>query len=317
MAPRRSQKKRGGIGAIGSAFARFFHPSAPIRTRWPHEYRRQRLDGVLIVGKGDAYINRRNQTAYQCRINEFDDNTTFNIVCGNLKIEQEGPNGPFADEVEAPIAATPTPPAAAAVDPNAAARASTANVTNNLRTDAGVAEDIAELRRQGIEVDDDSEPAPENAIQLPSSADQVGEWVTPTTCPRRADPNIRNIEGQWKLYRWNRVADMNEFDLFCMCAPERYFSEIIIPATNVHLLQDMDLHEFYVWLGCRFFQACFEGISDVTEWWSSDEIDQFSGAPFRLNQYMSLDRFQQAITSAMRYTDREPPTSFVLRRQVS
>ena len=73
----------------------------------------------------------------------------------------------------------------------------------------------------------------------------------------------------------------------------------------------LSLQEFYVYLGCRFYTACFEGISDVRDWWSRDEINMFEGAPFRLNEYMSIDRFK-AITTALRYTDKEPP-SFVDR----
>jgi hypothetical protein len=36
----------------------------------------------------------------------------------------------------------------------------------------------------------------------------------------------------------------------------------------------------------------------------------FGGAPFRLSQFMSLNRFK-AITAAMEYTDIDPPTTFV------
>ncbi len=65
----------------------------------------------------------------------------------------------------------------------------------------------------------------------------------------------------------------------------------------------IDLHEFYVWLGCIFYMACFQGIGDCDGWWSSSPIDQFKGAPFRLNGYMSKTRFID-ITGAVRYTDK-------------
>ena len=53
-------------------------------------------------------------------------------------------------------------------------------------------EDIAELRRQGVEVDSEdclpeNLPTSENENQIPGVH---GEWVSPTTCPRRGNPNI-------------------------------------------------------------------------------------------------------------------------------
>eukprot|EP00804_Cyclotella_cryptica_P008982 CCRYP_003105-RA/>CCRYP_003105-RA protein AED:0.31 eAED:0.24 QI:0/0/0/1/0/0/2/0/230 len=47
-------------------------------------------------------------------------------------------------------------------------------------------------------------------------------------------------------------------------------------------------------------------------WWSKKDINQFEGDPFRLNNVMSLNRFQ-AIDKAMRYTNCPPPTDFVDR----
>jgi hypothetical protein len=41
----------GGIGASGTAMARFFHPSAKIREKWPQNYK-HRLFGVLVTGEG-------------------------------------------------------------------------------------------------------------------------------------------------------------------------------------------------------------------------------------------------------------------------
>ena len=53
--------------------------------------------------------------------------------------------------------------------------------------------------------------------------------------------------------------------------------------------------------------ACFEGISDRRLWWSSKPISIEEGAPFRLQDYISLRRFN-AITTAIRYTDKHPPS---------
>ena len=67
-----------------------------------------------------------------------------------------------------------------------------------------------------------------------------------------------------------------------------------------------------MYLGCHFFMASFEGVSDRRQWWSSKAISIAGGAPFRLTEYMSLRRFN-AITSSIRYTDHPPPSAFVDR----
>ena len=76
-----------GIGALGSAPARFFHPSAKIREKFPNNDKR-RLEGVIITGQGTFKVNRRQQECYCVRIDEFDDGTIFHIVRGKLRIDQ-------------------------------------------------------------------------------------------------------------------------------------------------------------------------------------------------------------------------------------
>ena len=76
-----------GVGALGSAPARFFHPSAKIREKFPNDDK-HRLKGVVIMGQGTFKVNRRQQECYCVRINQFDDGTIFHIVKGKLHIDQ-------------------------------------------------------------------------------------------------------------------------------------------------------------------------------------------------------------------------------------
>jgi hypothetical protein len=48
----------GGIGAFGSAMARFFHPSEKIRDTWPQDDKR-RVEGVLVVDEGIWKIRQK------------------------------------------------------------------------------------------------------------------------------------------------------------------------------------------------------------------------------------------------------------------
>ena len=69
---------------------------------------------------------------------------------------------------------------------------------------------------------------------------------------------------------------------------------------------NMNLQDFYVWLGCHFLMACFEGTENNKMWWSEKTIDMFEGSPFRLSEYMSGRRFQN-IGIDIRYTNIESP----------
>ena len=76
----------GRIGASGTALARFFHPSAKIREKWPQNDKR-RLFGVLVMGEGIRRVQHKDQMCYLVCIPEIDDSTIFHIVKRNLRIE--------------------------------------------------------------------------------------------------------------------------------------------------------------------------------------------------------------------------------------
>ena len=82
--------------------------------------------------------------------------------------------------------------------------------------------------------------------------------------------------------------------------------------TNKGLAKKVNLQEFYVFLGCIFYMLCYQGIPDRELWWSSRPIDMFEGASFRLNAYMSRNRFHE-IMRALHYMDKEEPLFFMDR----
>ena len=94
----------GGIGAVGSAMARFFHPSKHIRAKWPNDDKCH-LTGVLVVGEGMRRVARKEQMCYLVRIDDIDEDIVFHIVKKNFKIT-EAPTEPFPSEsrIHAPAA---------------------------------------------------------------------------------------------------------------------------------------------------------------------------------------------------------------------
>ena len=156
--------------------------------------------------------------AYKCRIAEIDGRSEFHICANNLRVDQD-PVQPFEDESMAAACAHPD----SETDSNKEARGSNENAPNNIGQGANQ-EDIAELRRQVVEVENEdclpeNLPTSKNENQIPGVH---GEWVTPTNFPRRGDPNISDSKGGWKNHSLSSIAEMSEFHLFRMCFTYNY-----------------------------------------------------------------------------------------------
>ena len=123
----------------------------------------------------------------------------------------------------------------------------------------GLSQEIAELRHQGIEVDDENDPAPDNYQPTETSTQAIGKWVTPTILPRRLDVNCYNTKGVWRQNSGQKISEMTEISLFKIAFPEQLVRVVLIPETNEEIAGDsITLQDFYVFLGCHFFMAYFE-----------------------------------------------------------
>ena len=158
-------------------------------------------------------VNHREQMCYLVGIDDVGEDIVFHIVKKNFKITQ-APLVPFPSEV--PTHAVPGD----AVNPDRTSnRNTTANIEGGLSR-AATREEIEQLRQQGITVDDDNEPAPENA-QAPEvgAAPPPGIWEKPQYCCRRA-AQFSDTAGRFVHHRWDEIAEMDELQLFGMCFPE-------------------------------------------------------------------------------------------------
>ena len=87
--------------------------------------------------------------AYKCRIAEIDDGSKFHIYANNFRVDQD-PVQPFEDKSMATACAHP----AAEPNNNKEARGLNENASNNIGQGSNQ-EDISELRRQGVEVENE------------------------------------------------------------------------------------------------------------------------------------------------------------------
>ena len=105
--------------------ARFFHPSAKIREKWPNDDK-QRLTGVLVIGEGTRPVRHKQQPCYLVCIQEIDNGTEFYIVKKNFKVKTAPPT-PFPSKAPQ-AAAAPTLP----IPNNTREHQSITNVTSNI-----------------------------------------------------------------------------------------------------------------------------------------------------------------------------------------
>ncbi|KAL3810770.1 LOW QUALITY PROTEIN: hypothetical protein ACHAXA_001595, partial [Cyclostephanos tholiformis] len=284
----------GGIGAIGSAASRLFHPGDKVREKYPKDAKLHCVN-VKITGEGLRRIKNEAKMCYIVSIPEVEGECYIAKKC--FRVEQ-GPDTPFESE-SAPLRRDIPRPL-----PHGEDRTALFNVVRNVGN--GLADEVLELRAQGLEVDDDNEPLNEGT-GAPPPLEYNGVLTTSLFQCTALVRNMIDERGKWASHRWDEIASMTEFELFQMAFPEDFVKDVIIPQTNDNLGSPLMLGEFYKWLGCNFFMACFQGIPDRKCWWSKEAISPYSGAPFRLNNAMSFTRYLEII-AALRFTDARTPT---------
>jgi hypothetical protein len=183
----------GSIGAIGSAMARFFHPSQKNWDKWPQNDK-CRLKGVLVVGKGVWRVQHKDQMCYLVCIGDINDGTIFHISKKNFKVTLS-PLVPFQSETHAPV--VPVIDAPAVNELCASGWNIVPNIGNLLH--GGTREEIEELRQNGISVNNDNDPAPKNTVPdvAAKGVPAGGTWEKPTYCNRRANPDFSDTAGKF------------------------------------------------------------------------------------------------------------------------
>ena len=264
-------------------------------------------------------IRGRRVQSYRFRHPDFEGTDLF-VAVANCTIVEEGSPEQFFDQPTEEVQAQPSQ-----VANDDGLRSSSTNAVSLPSGSEGLLgrgasrDDIAALRSQNITVDDDNDPAPENvpgpappaaaaaASAPPAAIGSTWKWVpNMRICPRKAQGNA-DTRARFRNYSWDTIANMSPLQVFFLCYPKKYLTEVVIPATNPNLkLGPLDLRELVCFFGCIFYMSCFQGISDRKEWWSRSPPTMNSGAPFRLNKYMSGNRFED-IVQGLRHTTLDPP----------
>jgi len=147
-------RNRIGNGALAECLARYIHPSQPIRAKYINDYDTARIGGLTLVGKDEMTIKKRK---VQCALMIHPDfpNETLYAAVKKVKVTAEGPPQDFWDAAPPEVQEEKEPENQdeAGENPRQAEIAAAG-------LEAPYA--VGALREEGIEVDDDNEPAPEN-----------------------------------------------------------------------------------------------------------------------------------------------------------
>ena len=84
---------------------------------------------------------------------------------------------------------------------------------------------------------------------------------------------------------------MSRLDMFLIMIPMKFIEDTVIKKTNKRLDVPMTTQEFIKWVGCRLYMSCWVGICNQRYWCSTAAPSRHKGAPFQLNNYMSINRF--------------------------
>ena len=166
MSPK-SPKLRSGVGAVASVMSKFVHPSKSIHDKYPNRTKNHKLQWVILV-EIDGKVMRRGANAIIIFVfTHFDfPDEKFYAAKRYIHMTQEGEEDRLFVLAEAVL---PTVNAGAigplAFDQTNRSDGAEANDAPTLvsgRTLNLCSEDIVELSRKGVSIDDDNDPVPEN-----------------------------------------------------------------------------------------------------------------------------------------------------------
>ena len=100
---------------------------------------------------------------------------------------------------------------------------------------------MVEICCQGIAIDNDNDPAPENIPRQVEITTGTGNWKREVIiCPRKAG-KFQNSFASFRLYSHDAILCMSLIQLFLVMFPEDCLDEVLVPETNKGLSVPMDL----------------------------------------------------------------------------
>jgi hypothetical protein len=283
-----------------SVLAKYIHPSELIRSKWPNPVPGLRLTGTVIQQQTKK-ISHRDQLALvfssPAIVNDAGEPIELHAVPHWCKILEEGPSEFFFTAVES---AEQEEAAQEEQQPIPGEALHLIQVQSHGQIDHL---DLTALSGV-VDIDDDNQPLPEN---IPTTGESVaddifGEWGHNGICERRKE-DAPNRGAKIKKFSTELRPTIEQ--MFLTFLPMKWVKDVLLVETNKHIDKPVTMGEFLRWLGLWFTMAMHH-FKDRRSFWSTKEVDVFAGAPVRLGEYMSRNRFEN-ILSSLCFTDTTPP----------
>ena len=177
---------RAGVGAVTSVMSKLVHPSRSIHHKYPNRPKNHKLQVVILVEVEVKVVRRGADAVLVFVFTHFDfPDEKFYVAKRYIHVTQDGEEDSLFVLEETGIPAV----SAGAISPltfdqtNRAdgSEANDAPILLSGRTSNLRSEDMVELRRQGISIDDDNDPAPENVPRQGENTTRTGNWRSYTT----------------------------------------------------------------------------------------------------------------------------------------
>ena len=288
-----ARKKRQGVGAKYSVLLKYLHPAKYFSEKFVNYSKKERLEECVAFRQEVRTVNRKEQVVILLR---HDDHAEQDIyACRRwVKVVEEGAVEHMFDGEDLQV------PAAEVVNENEVEGEA---IHESVFQSGGHAEDIALVRAQGLDIDDDNMPAPENIpvevvpndtlrIVDPEHTEEGWGW---SGIDHRKQLNISNVRAAISGVSNELLENISFVGMFFILFPKSMI-KIIIAETNKKMEEPMDMGEFLRWIGVCLLLSTLSGYKR-SDFWSMNPIDMFSGAPYRFHEFMSSTRFELIMTS--------------------
>lgn len=300
-----------GNGAVVSVLARYLKPKKAVSDAFPNYNTHKRINNCIVVRKETKEKNGKEQIFFVVvndGVMNGDNHVELTAFARFFEGVTEGPAIDFFDRVEPREEvenADETVPFSEAV-------IEAMQIFGSRRAND---DEVAEIRMEGIDVDDDNAPAPENFPEpVAANGPEVmnaangpvvmnADWGHDGLCHRRMTGADNHPP---KFPNFNRQTP-DFVELFELLFPKQYLEEVLLLNINKNIGTEslVTYGELLAWFGCWFLISTITG-PQRADFWSSENVSLFKGAPFRLNEIMSRNRFDKILKS-LEYTTHAPP----------
>ena len=222
-----------GVGAQCSVLTKYMHPAKLVNKKFPNRTTHSRIENLICIDEDNKLVNKKQQGVITFRHDDFE-GTVIYCVRRWAKVLQEGATEHFFKILDNAPSNGGTPQAN-----NVREEGEAVEVVQEIFHAKNSPKDTAMVRNQGLDVDCDNDPAPENFPTEEPTVSIEQEWGWRGTCNRATTaaqnhrPSIVGIHGV-------TLEVMSMIGMLLIFLPRNYLEHVICKLTSkklsIHLI---------------------------------------------------------------------------------